>query len=52
MKGWEYEIPGYKYDVLFKPLDDLLVKPEPKADKKAAKKPAVPASPTLAARSS
>jgi hypothetical protein len=46
VKGWQYEIPGYKYDSLFKPLDDLLKKPEPKEEKKtaapkpAAKKPA------------
>lgn len=47
VNGWQYEIPTYKYDVLFKPLDDLLKKPEPKEDKKAAKKPAAkpPASP-------
>jgi len=34
MKGWQYEIPSYKYDTLFKPLEELLKKPEPKEDKK------------------
>jgi hypothetical protein len=50
--GWEYEIPSYKYDGMFRPLEDLLKKPpEPAAkgakgktgDKdavKAGKKPA------------
>jgi hypothetical protein len=39
--GWEFEIPSYKYDMIFKPLDDLLVKPpeKPKAGA-GAKKPA------------
>jgi hypothetical protein len=45
LNGWEYEIPSYKYDGLFRPLDDLLKKPEPPA-KKGAKKPAPAASPT------
>jgi len=37
-KGWQFEIPAYKYDGLFKPLEDLLKKPEAKAaaTKKAA----------------
>jgi hypothetical protein len=38
--GWEFEIPSYKYDSMFKPLDDLLAKPpEPakKPDSKADK---------------
>jgi hypothetical protein len=50
VNGWQYEIASYKYDALFKPLDDLLKKPEPKEDKKAAKKgpkkPAAAATPT------
>jgi hypothetical protein len=30
LNGWEYEIPSYKYDGMFRPLDDLLKKlPEP-----------------------
>jgi hypothetical protein len=29
--GWEFEIPSYKYDGLFRPLEDLLKKPEPAA---------------------
>ena len=28
-QGWEYEIPSYKYDGIFQPLEDLLKKPEP-----------------------
>jgi len=32
LTGWEFEIPTYKYDGLFRPLDDLLKKlPEPPA---------------------
>ena len=32
LKGWEFEIPSYKYDGMFRPLDDLLKKPpEPAA---------------------
>lgn len=41
-QGWEFEIPSYKYDSIFRPLEDLLKKPEPKETKpakKAAKKP-------------
>jgi hypothetical protein len=37
LKGWEFEIPGYKYDSIFRPLEELLA---PKPDKAAAKKPA------------
>jgi hypothetical protein len=41
VKGWQFEIPNYKYDALFRPLEDLLKKPEAKQDKKAeAKAPA------------
>ena len=32
-KGWQFEIPAYKYDSLFKPLEELLKKPEEKAKK-------------------
>lgn len=35
--GWEVQIPGYQYDAIFQPLDGLLKKPEPKAQKAAAK---------------
>ena len=46
LNGWEFEIPSYKYDGLFRPLDDLLLKkPEPAA-KQGAKKPAPAASQT------
>jgi hypothetical protein len=39
-QGWEFEIPAYKYDAIFKPLDDLLQKPpEPAKKADAAKKP-------------
>ena len=34
--GWEMEVPGYKYDVMFRPLEDLLKKPEPKAAAQAS----------------
>jgi hypothetical protein len=44
VNGWQYEIASYKYDALFKPLDDLLKKPEPKEEKKGAKKKAAPES--------
>src|SRR5262249_7414145 len=31
-KGWEFEVPTYKYDGMFRPLEDLLKKPpEPPA---------------------
>jgi hypothetical protein len=55
LNGWEFEIPSYKYDGMFRPLEDLLKKPpEPaakgakgKAGEKAGKKsaPADAASP-------
>jgi hypothetical protein len=40
LKGWQFEVPPYKYDALFRPLEDLLKKPEPKPEKKADAKPA------------
>ena len=36
LKGWEFEIPGYKYDGFFRPLEDLLEKLPEKGDKKKA----------------
>ena len=43
-RGWQIEIPGYKYQAMFRPLEDLLKKvepPKPKAAKASAgKKPA------------
>ncbi len=39
VKGWQYEIPAYKYDLMFKPLEELL---KPKEDKKAPKDKAAP----------
>ncbi len=51
LKGWEFEIPSYKYDGLFRPLEDLLKKPpEPAAKGTKGAKPSAraPASvPTL-----
>jgi hypothetical protein len=44
LSGWEFEIPSYKYDAIFRPLEDLLQKPpepkktEKKTDKKKAHK--------------
>jgi hypothetical protein len=46
--GWQYEIPGYKYDQIFKPLEDLLKKPEPKEDKKKDDKKATGKKPAAA----
>jgi len=54
VKGWQFEIPNYKYDALFRPLEQFLLTAEPKADAKAktppkigAKQPpALPQSPT------
>jgi hypothetical protein len=44
--GWEFEIPAYKYDSLFRPLEELLKKPEPAkpaVKTKGAKASAAPA---------
>ena len=54
VKGWQFEIPNYKYDALFRPLEQFLLTPEPKADAKAKapakiggkQPPALPQSPT------
>jgi hypothetical protein len=35
--GWEFEIPSYKYDGMFRPLEDLLKKPPEPAAKKGAR---------------
>ncbi len=57
VKGWQFEIPNYKYDALFRPLEEMLKAVEKKADKKAEAKaptkkigaksaePALPSSP-------
>jgi hypothetical protein len=50
LTGWEFEIPSYKYDGMFRPLEDLLEKPPEKGDKKkpagaALKSPGGPAGP-------
>jgi hypothetical protein len=51
-QGWEFEIPAYKYDGIFRPLEDLLKKPEAPPAKKAAdaKKPAASPIPTAASK--
>lgn len=36
LKGWQFEIPGYKYDLLFRPQEELLVKSEPEKKSKPA----------------
>jgi hypothetical protein len=38
--GWQFEIPAFNYQAIFKPLEDLLKKPEPPKGKTA--KPAPP----------
>jgi len=38
-QGWEYEIPAYKYDGIFRPLEDLLQKPPEKKAAKASSEP-------------
>jgi Domain of unknown function (DUF4340) len=48
-KGWEFEVPDYKYAAIFTPLDELLTKPPEPAKKTAsakgaAKSPPKPAS--------
>jgi len=48
LRGWEFEIPSYKYDGMFRALEDLLEKPpEPaaKGGKKTGKPDAGPTSP-------
>jgi Domain of unknown function (DUF4340) len=37
-KGWEFEIPDYKYAAIFPPLDELLTKPPEPAKKTASAK--------------
>jgi hypothetical protein len=34
LKGWEFEIPSYKYEGMFRPMEDLLEKLPEKGDKK------------------
>jgi hypothetical protein len=46
-QGWEFEVPDYKYNALFTPLEDLLKKPPPLPPKKAAS-PARKSSPAAA----
>jgi hypothetical protein len=45
LNGWEFEIPSYKYDGLFRPLEDLLEKPPEPAAKGGKKLPAAGAAP-------
>jgi hypothetical protein len=35
VNGWQFEILNYKYDALFRPLEEFLLKAEPRADAKA-----------------
>jgi hypothetical protein len=48
--GWEFEVPGYRYDALFRPVEELLVPKKPASSAPAAspnQSPATaPASPT------
>jgi hypothetical protein len=52
VKGWLFEIPNYKYDALFRPLEEMLKAVEKKTDakapasKKIGAKPAEPALPS------
>jgi uncharacterized protein DUF4340 len=39
LSGWEFEIPDYKYNAMFSPLEDLLRKPPQPAKKTAAAAP-------------
>src|SRR6185312_14608771 len=53
-RGWMFEIPNYKYDALFRPLEEMLKAVEKKTDakapaaasKKIGAKPAAPALPS------
>ncbi|HWM67385.1 MAG TPA: DUF4340 domain-containing protein [Steroidobacteraceae bacterium] len=45
LKGWEFEIPSYKYDGMFRSLEDLLEKPPEPAAKGGKKPPAAGATP-------
>ena len=49
VKGWMFEIPNYKYDALFRPLEEMLKAVEKKTDAKASasKKIGHPAEPEL-----
>jgi hypothetical protein len=40
--GWEFEIPDYRYNTIFKPLEELLQKPPEPAKKPPAAKVAAP----------
>jgi hypothetical protein len=44
LSGWEFEIPGYRYDALFRPLEQLL-KPKSSAPAAAGTLPHSPAAP-------
>lgn len=39
VNGWEFEIPDYKYTVIFTPLEELLQKPPEPAKKSSSKQP-------------
>ena len=42
LSGWEFEVPEYKYNAMFSPLEDLLRKPPQPEKKAAAPKPPAP----------
>ncbi len=46
--GWEFELPGYRYDQLFKPLEQLLVPNKPAASGPAASPNQSPVTPSAA----
>ena len=49
LSGWEFEIPDYKYNSIFSPLEDLLRKPPQPAKKPAAAAPQPAKKPAAAA---
>src|SRR5579862_9537919 len=48
LTGWEFEIPDYKYSVIFTPLEELLQKPPEPAKKKTATSPSPAGKPASA----
>ena len=50
LSGWEFEIPDYKYNAIFTPLEELLQRPPEPAKKTAGKKGATTAPPPPTSR--
>ena len=48
LAGWEFELPGYRYDQLFKPLEQLLVPKQPPSSGPAASPNHSPVTPSAA----